>query len=108
MDQIPYSEGLRHYLFYERDILEGDSPRTVLTDLEQSLLEKTSTSLVCSIIYKHVDISPCLLHSHRILAHEFPHIKLFTRPFSCDAQCPVSVVDGGGGVAKALSIYLPV
>ena len=49
-------------MFYERDILEGltkktfyDSPRIVLTDLEQSLLEKTSTSLVCSIIYKHVD-----------------------------------------------------
>ena len=49
-------------MFYERDILEGltkktfyDSPRIDLTDLEQSLLEKTSTSLVCSIIYKHVD-----------------------------------------------------
>ena len=42
-------------MFYERDILEGltkktfyDSPRIVLTDLEQSLLEKTSTSLVSS------------------------------------------------------------
>jgi hypothetical protein len=42
-------------MFYEQDILEGltkktfyDSPRIVLTDLEQSLLEKTSTSLVSS------------------------------------------------------------
>jgi hypothetical protein len=42
-------------MFYEQDILEGltkktfyDSPRIVLTDLEQSLLEKTSTSLVLS------------------------------------------------------------
>ena len=40
-------------MFYEQDILEGltkktfyDSSRIVLTDLEQSLLEKTSTSLV--------------------------------------------------------------
>jgi hypothetical protein len=44
-------------MFYERNILEGltkwnfyDSPR-----IEQSLLEKTSTSLVCSISYEHVD-----------------------------------------------------
>ena len=42
-------------MFYERDILEGltkktfyDSPRIDLTDLEQSLLGKTSTSLVYS------------------------------------------------------------
>jgi predicted regulator of Ras-like GTPase activity (Roadblock/LC7/MglB family) len=49
-------------MFYERDILEGltkktfyDSPRIVLTDLEHSLLAKTNTSLVSSIIYKHVD-----------------------------------------------------
>jgi len=42
-------------MFYEQEILEGltkktfyDSPRIVLTDLEQSLLEKTSTSLVLS------------------------------------------------------------
>jgi hypothetical protein len=40
-------------MFYEQNILEGltkktfyDSPRIVLTDLEQSLLEKTKTSLV--------------------------------------------------------------
>jgi hypothetical protein len=40
-------------MFYEQDTLEGltkktfyDSSRIVLTDLEQSLLEKTSTSLV--------------------------------------------------------------
>ena len=40
-------------MFYEQDILEGltkktfyDSPRIVSTDLEQSLLENTSTSLV--------------------------------------------------------------
>jgi hypothetical protein len=37
-------------MFYEQDILEGltkktfyDSPRIVLTDLEQSLLEKTTS-----------------------------------------------------------------
>jgi hypothetical protein len=48
-------EGLR--LFYERNILEGltkwnfyDSPR-----IEQSLLEKTSTTLVYSISYEYVD-----------------------------------------------------
>ena len=44
-------------MFHEQDILElegltkktfYDSPRIVLTDLEQSLLEKTSTSLVSS------------------------------------------------------------
>jgi hypothetical protein len=40
-------------IFYKQTILEGltkktfyDSPRIVLTDLEQSLLEKKSTSLV--------------------------------------------------------------
>ena len=49
-------------MFYEQDILEGltkktfyDSPRIVLTDLEQSLLEKTSTSLVYPISYEYVD-----------------------------------------------------
>jgi hypothetical protein len=48
-------EGLR--MFYERNILEGltkwnfyDSPK-----IEQSLLEKTSTSLVYSISYEYVD-----------------------------------------------------
>ena len=42
-------------MFYEQDILEGltkktfyDSSGMVLTDLEQSLLEKTSTNLVFS------------------------------------------------------------
>jgi hypothetical protein len=42
-------------MFFEQEILEGltkktfyDSSRIVLTDLEQSLLEKTSTSLVSS------------------------------------------------------------
>jgi hypothetical protein len=48
-----YIDKILKRMFYERDILEGltkktfyDSPRIVLTDLEQSLLEKTSTSLV--------------------------------------------------------------
>ena len=46
-------------MFYERNILEDptkwnfhDSPR-----IEQSLLEKTSTSLVCSTFDKHVDMA---------------------------------------------------
>jgi len=49
-------------MFYEQDILESltkktfyDSPRIVLTDLEQSLLEKTNTSLVLSIVYTRID-----------------------------------------------------
>ena len=80
-------------MFYERDILEGltkktfyDSPRIDLTDLEQSLLEKTSTSLVCSIIYKHVDTAIKCVTSTCWISRSSAHPKASFRLWPCHAK----------------------